>query len=182
MPLDPDWMADRERYGVARPLLNEQSAWAVWTYRFGRRIDRMAPGAAQRLWTRCYWLLFRFVETAVGVSLPKAAQIGPGLRIWHFGGIFLHPDSVIGANCTLRQGVTIGNREAGGPVPVLGDNVDVGAYAQLLGGIRIGHGCKIGAMSVVLCDVPDGATAVGAPARVILPAAVRTTLQKIGSI
>ncbi len=78
--------------------------------------------------------------------------------------------------------MTIGNREAGGPVPVLGDDVDVGAYAQLLGGIRIGHGCKIGAMSVVLCDVPDGATAVGAPARVILPAAARTTLQKVGSI
>jgi serine O-acetyltransferase len=180
MSHDPDWMADRERYGVARPLLNEQSAWAVWTYRFGRRIDRRAPGLGQRLWTRCYWLLFRLVETAVGVSLPKAARIGPGLRIWHFGGIFLHPDTVIGANCTLRQGVTIGNREAGGPVPVLGDDVDVGAYAQLLGGIRIGHGCKIGAMSVVLCDVPDGATAVGAPARVILPAAARTTIQSIG--
>lgn len=181
MSHDPDWMADRERYGVARPLLSEQSAWAVWTYRLGRRIDRRAPGLTRRMWTRCYWLLFRFVETAVGVSLPKAAQIGPGLRIWHFGGIFLHPDTVIGANCTLRQGVTIGNREAGGPVPVLGDDVDVGAYAQLLGGIRIGHGCKIGAMSVVLCDVPDGATAVGAPARVILPAAARTTIQKIGS-
>jgi serine O-acetyltransferase len=167
MSHDPDWATDRERYGMAYPLLKEQSAWAVWTYRFGRRIDRRAPGLAQRLWTRCYWLLFRLVETAVGVSLPKAATIGPGLRIWHFGGIFLHPDTVIGANCTLRQGVTIGNREAGGPVPVLGDDVDVGAYAQLLGGIRIGHGCKIGALSVVLCDVPDGATAVGSPARVI---------------
>ncbi|HCE07750.1 MAG TPA: serine acetyltransferase, partial [Oxalobacteraceae bacterium] len=71
------------------------------------------------------------------------------------------------SNCTLRQGVTIGNRQEGGPVPVLGDEVELGAYAQVLGGIRIGHGCKIGAMAVVLCDVPDGATAVGAPARII---------------
>jgi serine O-acetyltransferase len=180
MAHDPHWMADLERYGMAHPLLKEQSAWAVWTYRFGRRIDRRAPGLVKHVLTRCYWLLFRVVETAVGVSLPKAAQIGPGLRIWHFGGIFMHPDVVIGANCTLRQGVTIGNREAGGPVPVLGDDVDVGAYAQLLGGIRIGHGAKIGAMSVVLCDVPDGATAVGSPARVIPPAAARTTLQSIG--
>jgi serine O-acetyltransferase len=56
-------------------------------------------------------------------------------------------------------------------VPVLGDDVEVGAYAQLRGGIRIGNGCKIGALAVVLCDVPDGATAVGSPARVIPRAA-----------
>lgn len=180
MAHDPDWAADLHRYGMRYPLLKEQSAWAVWTYRFGRRVDARAPGLVRRMLTRCYWLLFRVVETAVGVSLPKAATIGPGLRIWHFGGIFLHPDTVIGADCTLRQGVTIGNREAGGPVPVLGDGVDVGAYAQLLGGIRIGNGARIGALSVVLCDVPDGATAVGSPARVILPAAASNTIQSIG--
>jgi serine O-acetyltransferase len=55
-------------------------------------------------------------------------------------------------------------------VPVIGDNVELGAYAQVLGGIRIGNDCKIGAMSVVLCDVPDGATAVGIPARIITAA------------
>lgn len=168
MTRDLNWLADLQRYGVARPFLQEQSIWAVWTYRFGRRIDRRPEGLAKRLLTTGYWLLFRLVETAVGVSLPKSVQIGPGLRIWHFGGIFIHPDTVIGANCTLRQGVTIGNRQQGGPVPVLGDDVELGAYAQVLGGIRIGHGCKIGAMAVVLCDVPDGATAVGAPARIIL--------------
>ncbi|MDP3844409.1 MAG: serine acetyltransferase [Oxalobacteraceae bacterium] len=168
MTRDLNWLADLQRYGVARPFLQEQSIWAVWTYRFGRRIDRRPEGLAKRLLTTGYWLLFRLVETAVGVSLPKSVQIGPGLRIWHFGGIFIHPDTVIGANCTLRQGVTIGNRQQDGPVPVLGDDVELGAYAQVLGGIRIGNGCKIGAMAVVLCDVPDGATAVGAPARIIL--------------
>lgn len=168
MALDRDWCADLRRYGMARPFLQEQSIWAVWTYRFGRRIDRRAEGLVKRLLTQWYWLLFRLVETSVGVSLPKSVQIGPGLRIWHFGGIFIHPKTVIGANCTLRQGVTIGNREPDGPVPVLGDDVELGAYAQVLGGIRLGNGCKIGAMAVVLCDVPDGATAVGAPARIIV--------------
>jgi len=67
----------------------------------------------------------------------------------------------------MRQGVTIGNRREGGPVPVIGDNVEFGAYAQVLGGVRVGDNCRIGAMSVVLSDVPDGATAVGAPARII---------------
>ncbi len=164
---DSDWSADLQRYALHRPFLKEQSIWAVWTYRFGRRIDRMQDGVMKKLATSFYWLWFRLVETAVGISLPKSAVIGPGLRIWHFGGIFLHPAVRIGKNCTLRQGVTIGNRVADGPVPVIGDDVDFGAYAQVLGDVRIGNGCHIGAMSVVLCDVPDGATAVGVPARVI---------------
>ncbi len=168
MAHDPDWAADRARYPQRRPFLQEQSIWAVWTYRFGRRVDQRAPGLVKRVQTSLYWLLFRLVETVTGISLPKAVAIGPGLRIWHFGGIFIHPEVRIGANCTLRQGVTIGNRTEDGPVPVLGDDVELGANAQLLGAIRIGNGCKIGAMSVVLCDVPDGATAVGAPARMIL--------------
>jgi serine O-acetyltransferase len=70
----------------------------------------------------------------------------------------------------LRQGVTIGNRRADGPVPALGNNVECGAYAQMLGGVRIGNDCRIGAMSVVLDDIPDGATAVGIPARLAEPA------------
>jgi serine O-acetyltransferase len=167
LPSDADWAADLRRYGLRRPFFKEQSIWAVWTYRLGRRIDRRPAGIARRVLTAFYWCLFRLVETAVGISLPKSAVIGPGLRIWHFGGIFLHPAVRIGANCTLRQGVTIGNREADGAVPTIGDDVEFGAYAQVLGGVRIGNGCRIGAMSVVLCDVPDGATAVGVPARVI---------------
>ncbi len=119
--------------------------------------------------TPVYWLAFRVVETASGISLPKSARIGPGLRIWHFGNIFVHPDAVLGANCTLRQGVTIGNRHEAGRVPRLGDDVEVGAYAQILGDVQVGPGAKVGAMSVVLQDVPPGAVAVGNPARIIGP-------------
>ncbi len=166
MVLDDDWLADLKRYGESGVFFREQSIWAVWVYRFGRRIDRRRPSLYKRILTAWYWFLFRLVETLLGTSLPKAAKIGPGLRIWHFGGIFIHSEAVIGENCTLRQGVTIGNREEGGPVPVLLDNVDVGAYAQILGGICIGNHCKIGAMSVVLDDVPDGMTVVGVPAKI----------------
>ncbi|MEC5397498.1 serine O-acetyltransferase [Uliginosibacterium sp. H1] len=164
---DLDWQADVARCGVSRPLLKEQSMWAIRVYRFGRQVDRRPAGAMRTLLTRVYWLLFRLTETLTGISLPKDAVIGPGLRIWHFGNVFVHPDAIIGANCTLRQGVTIGNREEGGEVPVIGNNVDFGAYAQVLGGIRIGNDARIGAMSVVLTDVPPGATAVGVPARII---------------
>lgn len=165
--MDQDWAADLQRYGMRRPFLREQSIWAVWWYRHGRRIEALPPGLRRRVAMAWYWLVYRLIETAVTITLPKSARIGPGLRIWHFGNIFIHADAVIGAHCTLRHGVTVGTREENGPVPVIGDNVDIGAYAQILGGVRIGNGCRIGAMSVVLCDVPDGATAVGAPARII---------------
>lgn len=167
MARDPDWQADLQRCGMRRALLKEQSLWALWVYRFGRRVDRRPPGIVRRVLTMWYWLLFRAAETLTGIGLPKSAVIGPGLRIWHFGGIFLHPQATLGAGCTLRHGVTIGNREEDGPVPVIGDGVEFGAYAQVLGGVRIGDGARIGALSVVLCDVPAGATAVGVPARIV---------------
>ncbi|MDH0868302.1 serine acetyltransferase [Mitsuaria sp. GD03876] len=145
----------------------EQSLWALRVHRFGQRIEAMPAGFGRRWRTKLYWLLFRGVETLTGISLPKECRIGPGLRIWHFGGIFVNPATVIGANCTLRQGVTLGNRVEDGPCPVLEDGVELGAYAQVLGGVRLGAGCKVGAMAVVLTDVPPGATAVGNPARVL---------------
>ena len=168
MNQDLDWAEDLRRYGMNRPFLREQSIWAVWLYRKGRRLDRLPEGWRRRMLLALYSPTFRLVETVVGISLPKSALIGSGLRIWHFGGIFIHAGAVIGKNCTLRQGVTIGNRQADGPVPIIGNNVDFGAYAQVLGGVRIGDNCRIGAMSVVLCDLPEGATAVGAPARIIV--------------
>ncbi len=140
---DPDFAADLARY-PQRPFAREQSIWAIATYRFGRRVDRLGPGPWRTLLTRIYWLRFRIVETLTGISLPKEAQIGPGLRIYHFGNIFVHSDSKIGANCTIRQGVTIGNRTINGPAPVIEDDVELGAYAQVLGPIRIGRGARSG--------------------------------------
>jgi serine O-acetyltransferase len=163
---DPDWQADLARY-PRRPWLKEQSIWAIAVYRFGRRVDRRRPGLYRKLLEKWYWLAFRVTETLTGISIPKSVEVGPGLRIWHFGNIFIHADSVIGARCTLRQGVTIGNREDDGPSPVLEDDVELGAYAQVLGAITVGRGAKVGAMSVVLRDVPPGAVAVGIPARII---------------
>lgn len=167
MAADPDWQADLLRYPSRRPFLREQSIWAVWAYRFGRRIERQPAGPSRTLLNACYTLIYRPIETVTGISLPRSARIGPGLRIWHFGNIFIHPATVIGANCVLRQGVTIGNRTVDGGVPVIGDDVEFGAYAQVIGPVRIGHRCRIGAMSVVLDDMPDDSTAVGIPARIV---------------
>jgi serine O-acetyltransferase len=166
MTNDPDFESDLARY-PPRPFLKEQSIWAISVYRFGRRVLKRKPGLLRNLQLKFYWLLFRLVETATGISLPLEAQIGPGLRIHHFGNIFINSNAIIGRNCTLRQGVTIGNRVDDGPSPIVEDDVEFGAYAQVFGGIHIAKGAKIGALSVVLCDIPAGATAVGIPAQVI---------------
>jgi serine O-acetyltransferase len=164
---DPDFDADLSRYPL-RPFLREQSIWAIWIYRYGRRVLNRRRGMVQAVELKFYWLMFRAIETVTGISLPLQAQIGPGLRIFHFGNIFIHEQAVIGRNCTLRQGVTIGNRVSDGPAPMIGDDVEFGAYAQVLGNVRVGNNAKIGAMTVVLSDVPAGATAFGIPARVLL--------------
>lgn len=180
MSRDPDFQRDLERY-PPRPWLKEQSVWAVAVYRFGRRVDRRKPGLRRRWLAKWYWLLHRLVETLIGVSLPKGADIGPGLRIHHFGNVFVHDRARLGANCTLRQGVTIGSRTDNGEPPSVEDDVDFGAYAQVLGPVRIGRGAKIGAMSVVLTDVPAGATAVGVPARILPPKAAPAASEAGGS-
>jgi serine O-acetyltransferase len=167
---DLAWQADLARVEEKRAFLKEQSLWAIWVYRFGRRVDNRPAGLSKRLLSMFYWFLFRIVETITGISLPKTCIIGKGLRIWHFGGVFVNGRAVLGDGCTLRHGVTIGNR-VGEAAPILGDNVELGAYAQILGNVRIGNRCKIGALTLVTRDMPDDSVAVGPPARFIVPSA-----------
>ena len=74
-PRDVDWQADLARVGQPRAFLKEQSLWAIWVYRFGRRVDRKAPGIARKILLSVYWLLFRLVETSIGISLPDRKSV-----------------------------------------------------------------------------------------------------------
>lgn len=170
-PLSPRrcWQADLQRCGGWTALLREQSLWALGWHRLGCALEQVPSRTLRKPLLTLWWLVFRFVELGTGISLPLGVRIGPGLRIWHFGNIFVLPGTVLGARCTLRQGVTLGNRHAGDHAPTIGDDVEFGAYAQVLGPLTIGPGARIGAMAVVLQDVPAGWTAVGAPARLIPP-------------
>ena len=132
-----------------------------------------------RGWPEPWWLLgapvlafYRLhVEWVLGIELRFKTRVGPGLRLFHGQGLVVHEGTVIGAHCTLRQSTTIGNKTLadGTPsgCPVLGDRVDVGANAVLIGAIKIGDGAVIGAGAVVVRDVPPGAVVAGNPARVI---------------
>lgn len=105
------------------------------------------------------------VEWVLGIELSYKASVGTGLRLFHGVGLVVHECAVIGAGCTLRHGTTIGNRLAADDVPVVGNRVDVGCQAVLIGKIVIHDGARIGAGSVVLHDVPAGQTVAGNPAR-----------------
>lgn len=103
-----------------------------------------------------------------GIEITPRAQIGPGLFFPHTSGTVLGAGR-IGKNATIYQGVTLGARTLDmqydeSTRPVVGDDVIIAAGAKVVGPVRLGHGCRIGANSVVLIDVPDGATAVGIPA------------------
>jgi putative colanic acid biosynthesis acetyltransferase WcaB len=110
-----------------------------------------------------------FTELIMGIEIDRRCKIGPSATLYHGYGLVIHSGAVIGSGVILRHGVTIGVKATHGPTtaPILGDNVDVGASAIILGNVKIGDGAVIGAGSVVIKDVPRRATVVGNPARVI---------------
>ncbi len=146
---------------------NEPSLLVVALYRWGRWIRSIRFAPVRFLFNCIFVPLYGFFTCFVGISLPRSAKIGGGLRIDHFGAIVIGPGVVIGRHCTIRQGVTIGNRKTLDDMPVLGDDVNIGSGAKILGAVHVGNGAKIGANAVVLTDVPDGATAVGVPAKIL---------------
>jgi len=156
---------DLKRYSL-REYLAEPAIWAIAVYRFGRWA-KTQPFPLSIVASLVYFPIHFVVQLATGIVLPRSAEIGPGLRINHFGGIVIHHASVIGANCTMGHGVTVGIREEEERAPTIEDDVMLGAYAQILGPVRVGRGAKVGAMSVVLADIPPGVTAAGVPARVV---------------
>lgn len=112
--------------------------------------------------------IYRIFSVIIGISIPRNCEIESGFVIYHYGSIAINELVVIGKNCTIRQGVTIGNKNALDDVPIIGDNVDIGAGAKILGKIRVGNNVSIGANAVVIHDVPDNCIAVGVPARICL--------------
>jgi len=110
-------------------------------------------------------LLAYLTRAVTGVEIHPAARIGPEFFIDHGSGVVIGETAQIGKRVTLYQGVTLGGTgfQRGKRHPTLGDNVTVGSGAKLLGPIAVGDGAKIGANTVVIEDVPPGATVVGNP-------------------
>lgn len=136
---------------------------AVLYYRIFSRL--YAKGGFKKLIGKLLWA--RTVKIT-GCYLSPKAKIGAGLHLPHATGIVIGDDTVIGDNATLYQHVTIGRKNtAQDAYPKLGNGVTVYAGACIVGDVKIGDGAVIGANSVVTKDVPAGATAVGAPAKIL---------------
>lgn len=108
-------------------------------------------------------------RNATGIEIHPAAQIGKGLFIDHGCAVVIGETAIIGDNCTIYQGATLGGtgKHVGKRHPTIGNNVMIGAGAKVLGPITIGDNSKIAAGAVVLKDIPENSTAVGVPARVV---------------
>lgn len=100
-------------------------------------------------------------EWFFSVEIPWQTRIGKGLKIYHAHCIVLNRDTVIGENCILRHGVTIGNATDNGGSPTVGNNVEFGANAIVIGDITLGNGVKVGAGTVVTKSLTDGQIAIG---------------------
>ncbi|MGD2141637.1 MAG: serine O-acetyltransferase [Burkholderiales bacterium] len=128
---------------------------------------------ASRLWrVRLNWLarwLSSFARWFTGIEIHPGATIGRRFFIDHGMGVVIGETSVIGDDCTLYHGVTLGGTSwnKGKRHPTLGNHVVIGAGAKVLGPIAVGDGARIGSNAVVVKDVPQGATAVGIPARIL---------------
>lgn len=114
-------------------------------------------------------LMHRRLTYKFGISIPHETAVGAGLYIGHFGGIVVNRRAIIGRNCNISQGVTLGqaNRGRNKGCPIVGDNVYIGPGAKIVGAVTIGNNVAIGANCVVTRDVPDNSVVVGVPGRVI---------------
>ncbi len=158
----------REDWRTHDRKLLSQGMWVMVVYRFGRWRYRVRKRWLRAPFSALYNMLKVLTEILTGIDLPCEARVGRRFRIDHFGGIVISGDAVFGEDCIVRNGVTIGLRHTGQRgSPVIGNRVDIGAGAKILGPIRIGDDVAVGANAVVLKCVPANSIAVGVPARIV---------------
>lgn len=145
--------------------LGAQGFWVMVVYRYGRWRYGLRPGWVRKVFSGIYHLLYKVVQVLTGVEFPCEVEVGKRFVIDHFGGIVVSGFARFGDDCRIRNGVVVGLARVDDPcAPVIGNNVDIGAGAKVLGRIRIGNNVLIGANAVVTRDVPDDSIAVGVPA------------------
>jgi serine O-acetyltransferase len=147
----------------------KQGFWVMLIYRFGRWRYTLEFVPIRKFFSLTYKILFKFIQIITGIELPCEVIIGKNFRIDHFGDIIISGYAKFGDNCTIRNGVTVGLRHENNPIaPRIGNNVNIGTGAKILGPITIGDNVEIGANAVVISDVPSNNIAVGVPAKNIL--------------
>jgi len=149
--------------------VSQPGFWIIALHRLGN-----ARMGVRRRWVRAplsasYKVAFVLSDWLFGIELPYTVKLGRRVRIWHHGGIVINAHA-IGDDVHIRHNTTMGvaRRSKLTELPRVEDRVDIGVGAVILGNVTVGSDARIGANSVVIHDVPPGATAVGAPARVVM--------------
>lgn len=157
-----DWRANGRDW--TRPGFRTLAAYRLGVWRMTLR-----PKLLRAPFSLLYRACFRHCRNVYGIELPYSVQVGRRVVIEHQGGIVIHGASVIGNDCIIRQGCTLGLRRLDdlAAAPVLENGVQLGAGAVLLGRVRVGARAMVGANAVVLDDVAADTVVVGAPARPI---------------
>jgi len=154
-----DWEANKEG--------NSKTHFILLMFRSAQILGRL-PSPFSSFFQNFYTLI---VEWILGVELPWDTKVGPNLRLIHGVGLVVNHETIIGTNCTLRHSTTIGNKKLPDSSytdsPKIGNYVDIGSNVVIIGSITVGDHAVIGAGSVVVKDVPEGAVVVGNPARII---------------
>lgn len=147
-----------------------QGFWAIFQYRIARYLHLKIQIQPFKIIVK-YGMIFwrKHIEILTGISIPATANIGHSFYIGHYGAIIFNDDVVLGNNCNVSQGVTLGisgwNEKRG--IPTIGDNVFIGPNATVVGKINVGSGVMICANSFVNADVDSNQTVLGVPAQVI---------------
>ena len=146
----------------------EQGFWAIAVHRFGNWRMGVRPRLVRIPLSLLYRFLYKWVEWTCGISIPYTVRLGRRVRIWHHSGIIINAYS-IGNDVIMRQNTTMGITARGDDIaiPTIGDRVDIGSGVCIVGDVVVGNDSQIGANTLVISDVPAGASVVGVPARIV---------------
>jgi len=160
----------RARGYKGKDLWLNPAVWSIACYRLGHWVNVERPFILIRIPLKVIsYIATKFCVVFMEMDIDPQASIGGGLYIGHIGGVHINPGAVLGKDCDLAHRVTIGASAMGRKgIPVLGDHVYIGTGAVLIGKIKIGNGAKISANTLVMTNVPEGATVMGVPGRIIM--------------
>jgi serine O-acetyltransferase len=167
--VDVERRAAMTKTSVLHAILENQGLWALLQYRLASAVyhsHRSPPVKMGLLKILAVWR--KIIEMFTGISIPHTARIGPGMLFPHTGTITINGNAVIGRNCIVAHGVTIGSSGRGekGGTPVIGDHVFIGTNAVVIGKIVVGDHARVAPNSLVIDSVAERTTVMGVPATV----------------
>lgn len=164
---DLDRLSPKKRLRYVRYLITNASFKITFWFRLSSYL-KSKTGFFYKILYCIIIMIYKHYQYLTGIQLSVDSKVGGGLCFAHFSCIIIAGDSVIGKNCTIFHGVTIGSvRGPKGGAPKIGDNVVLSAGVQVIGNVKIGNNVIVGAGAVVVHDIPDNSVVVGNPAKIV---------------